>query len=84
MLWTILCKYLSSNAPFSEFLTIERALQNPFWRPQKVRFVWSVPISSKGDNRVWTNRKGAKRIISRGGSKPVFGEESYGMFSPCP
>ena len=27
--------------------TIERTLQNQFWRPQKVGFVWSVPVSSK-------------------------------------
>ena len=27
--------------------TIERPLQNHFWRPQKVGFVWSVPVSSK-------------------------------------
>ena len=27
--------------------TIKHPLQNQFWRPQKVGFVWSVPVSSK-------------------------------------
>ena len=27
--------------------TIKCPLQNQFWRPQKVGFVWSVPVSSK-------------------------------------
>ena len=33
--------------------TIERALQNQFWRPQKVGFAWSVPVSS--EERAKTN-----------------------------
>ena len=35
--------------------TIERGLQKRFWRSQKVGFVWSVPISSKENDRPWTN-----------------------------
>ena len=31
--------------------TIECALQNQFWRPQKVGFAWSVPVSFKENNR---------------------------------
>ena len=27
--------------------TIKHPLQNQFWRPQKVGFVWSLPVSSK-------------------------------------
>ena len=27
--------------------TIKHPLQSQFWRPQKVGFVWSVPVSSK-------------------------------------
>ena len=30
--------------------TIKQPLQNQFWRPQKVGFVWSVPVSSKENN----------------------------------
>ena len=46
--------------------TIERALKNHFWRPQKVGFVWSVPMSSKANDRAWTNGGGGKRIIGGG------------------
>ena len=45
--------------------TVERPLQNHFWRPQKVGFVWAVPVSSK-ENR-------GKRIIGRGGPTPFWG-----------
>ena len=38
--------------------TIERALQNQFWGPQKVGFAWSVPVSSKEINRAKTKRGG--------------------------
>ena len=38
--------------------TIERALQNQFWRPQKVGITWSVPVSSKENNRAKTNGGG--------------------------
>ena len=30
--------------------TIKCPLQTQFWRPQKVGFVWSVPVSSKENN----------------------------------
>ena len=38
--------------------TIECPLQNQFWRPQKVGFVWSVPVSSKEDDRARTKGGG--------------------------
>ena len=41
-------------------------LQNQFWRPHKVTFAWSVPVSSKENNRAKTNG-GGKRIIGGGG-----------------
>ena len=31
--------------------TVERSLQNQFWMPQKVGLVWSVPVSSKENDR---------------------------------
>ena len=31
--------------------TYYRALQNQFWRPQKVGLVWSAPVSSKENSR---------------------------------
>ena len=31
--------------------TIKCPLQNQFWRPQKMGFVWSVPVSSKENDR---------------------------------
>ena len=31
--------------------TIKRPLQNQFWRPQKMGFLWSVPVSSKENDR---------------------------------
>ena len=52
--------------------TIECALQNQFWRPQKVGFAWSVPVSSKGNNRAKTNGVGGTSWV--GGSKTVFGK----------
>ena len=60
--------------------TIECALQNQFWRPQKVGFAWSVPVPSKENNRAKTN--GGKTYHRAGGSKTVFGKGFYGMFSP--
>ena len=39
-----------------------RTLQNQFWGPQKVGFAWSVPVSSKENNRAKTSG-GGKRII---------------------
>ena len=38
--------------------TIECALQNQFWRPEKAGFAWSVPVSSKENNRAKTNGGG--------------------------
>ena len=51
------------------------------WRPQKVRLVFLVPISSKGHDRVWTNWGGAQYNRWGGGPKTGFGEGSSGMFS---
>ena len=42
--------------------TIKHPLQNQFWRPQKVGFVWSVPVSSKETDIAWT--KGGGEIVS--------------------
>ena len=36
----------------------ECPLQNQFWRPQKVGFVWSVPAFSKEHDTAWTNGGG--------------------------
>ena len=46
--------------------TIESALQNQFWRPQKVGLVWSVAVSSKENDRARTNG-GGKRSMGGGG-----------------
>ena len=62
---------------------IMRALQKKFWRPQKVGFPWSVPVSSKENNRAKTNGGGGETYHRwGGGSKTVFGKGFYGMFSP--
>ena len=37
--------------------TIKHALQK-FWKPQKVGFAWSVPVSSTENNRAKTNGGG--------------------------
>ena len=52
------------------------------WKPQKWGLVWLAPISSKGNDIAWTNG-GGERIIggTRGRSKTVSGEGSYGTFS---
>ena len=52
--------------------TVERALQNQFWRPQKVGFAWSVPVSSKENNKAKTNG-GGKTYHRWGGPKPFLG-----------
>ena len=62
--------------------TIECALQNQFWRPQKVGLAWSVPVSSKET----TGRRqtgGGKRIIRRG-SKNRFWEGVLWYVFPSP
>ena len=48
----------------------ECTLQNQFWRPQKVGLVWSVPISSKENDRAW--KKGGGTYHGWGGSKKRF------------
>ena len=53
--------------------TIGCALQNQFWRAQKVGLVWSVHVPSKQND--------GKRIIG-GGVQAVFGEGFYCMFPP--
>ena len=54
--------------------TIKHPIQNQFWRPQKVGFVWSVPVSSKENDIAWTKGGGGNRIISGGGGpKPLLG-----------
>ena len=67
--------------------TAECALQNHFWRPQKLGLVWAVPLSFKGNDRESPKKGGGKRIVG-GGSKNVFGggvfRRIYGMFSPPP
>ena len=62
--------------------TIECALQNQFWRPQKVGFAWSVPVSSKENNRAKTNG-GGKRIIG-GGVQNRFWEGVLWYVFPSP
>ena len=67
--------------------TAECALQNHFWRPQKLGLVWSVPLSfNKGNDRESPKRGG--KTYRRWGfknGKNVFGEgflrRIYGMFS---
>ena len=53
--------------------TAKCALQNHFWRPQKLGLVWSVPLSLKGNDRELPKKGGGKRIVGEG-SKNVFGE----------
>ena len=54
--------------------TMERALQNQFWRPLKVGFAWSVPVSSKENNRAKTNGGGGGKRIIGGGVQNRFWE----------
>ena len=53
--------------------TIEHALQNQVWRPQKVGLVWSVPFSSKQNDRAWITRGGNVTYRGGEGPKPVLG-----------
>ena len=62
------------------YYTIERPLQNQLWRPRKIGFVWSVPFSSKENDR--REQRGEGKYHKWGGSKTFFGEGLYGMFSP--
>ena len=41
-----------------EARTAECALQNHFWRPQKLGLVWSAPLSLKGNDRESPKRRG--------------------------
>ena len=62
--------------------TAECALQNHFWRPQKLGLVWSVPLSFKGNDRESPKRGGGETY--RGwGSKNVFGEGFFAEFTVC-
>ena len=62
--------------------TAECALQNHFWRPQKLGLVWSVPLSFKGNDIGSPKRGGGKRIVG-GGVQKRFGEGSYAEFTVC-
>ena len=59
--------------------TIERALQNQFWRPQKVGLVWSVPVSCK--EMTGRGQRGGETYHRRC-PKPVLGRGFMVCFSP--
>ena len=63
--------------------TAECALQNHFWRPQKLGLVWSVPLSFKGNDRESPKKGGGGKRIVGGGSKNVFGEGFFAEFTVC-
>ena len=64
--------------------TTERALQNHFWKPQKVGLVWSAPMSSNGNKRAWTNWGGGRTMGGGGGGpKPFLGRGLMLGFSPA-
>ena len=63
--------------------TIECALQNQFWRPQKVEFAWCVPVSSKETGTARTKGGGVKRIISGGVQNRFWGGVLWYVF-PSP
>ena len=44
--------------------------------------VWSVPVSSRKNNRAWTNKEGETYHRWEGEGPKPFLEEFYGMFSP--
>ena len=63
--------------------TAERALQNHFWRSQKLGLVWSVPLSFKGNDRE-SPKKGGGTYRRWGVQKRFWGgvfRRIYGMFS---
>ena len=60
--------------------TAERALQNHFWRPQKLALVWSVPLSFKRNDRESPKRRGERIVGGGGGVQRRF----CGMFLPPP
>ena len=55
---------------------------NPVLEASESGFVWSVPVSCKENDIAWTKKGGGKSYHKWGGSKTVFGEGLYGMFSP--
>ena len=61
--------------------TMECALQNQFWRPQKVGLVCSVPTSTKEDDKVWRNGGQKPTIGGVGGAKPFLGRGFTVCFS---
>ena len=68
--------------------TIKHPVQNQFWRPQKVGFVWSVPVSSK-ENDIARTKGGGNRIISGGVQNRFWGGDLWYVypspeFSPPP
>ena len=62
--------------------TAERALQNHFWRPQKLGLVWSVPLSFKGNDRE-SPKRGGECIVGGGGPKTFLGR-GFTVCSPPP
>ena len=42
--------------------TVERALQNHFWRAKKSGLVWSVPLSLQGNDRE-SPKKGGAQVV---------------------
>ena len=67
--------------------TAECALQNHFWRPQKLGLVWSVPLSFKGNDSESPKKGGGKTYRRWGVQKRFWGgvfRRIYGMFSTPP
>ena len=66
--------------------TIDCPLQNQFWRPQKVGFVWSVPVSCNFPLTGCEQAGGGGETYHRwgGGSKPVFWGRGFMVCLPFP
>ena len=62
--------------------TIECALQNQFWRPQKVGFASSVPASSK--EKTGRKQKGGGKTYHRWGGPKPFLERGFMVCFPLP
>ena len=62
--------------------TAERALQNHFWRRQKLGLVWSVPLSSKENDRE-SSKRGGGAYRRWGGPKTFLGRD-FTVCSPPP
>ena len=56
----------------------------PVWRPQKVGLVWSVPVSSKDNDRTWTNGGGSVSYVGGGGVPKQFFGEGFMVFFLLP